>query len=250
MQRRKKESKQTFLMCKSHCVCGLDRCAALGLKQCFVCHDVLKSVCSKSLCNHDKRPVMLLPAAAMTVGFSLSKQMKMDDTLELSDLFDFELMESKSENDEDEFKDDHGSNAPSNGGLNSPSNVLLETWYTLRPPVKEETIKGKWYGVLYSTKKSQALYIAKILRRFLADENGPVDCIEMRCLKPKVGSVTILHNTTLHLPDITSFPLCDIIYGLLEVVPLKGEKFNLPSYEDVVEQFSAVKSMDRQQLSL
>ena len=173
---------------------------------------------------------MLLPAAAMTVGSSWSK--RTNDTLELSDLSGFELIGSESKNGEDEFEDDRGSNALSNGeeddceddcGLNSPSNVLLETWNTLRPPVKEETIKGKWYGVLYSTKKSQAPYIAKTLRRFLADENGPVDCIEMRCLKPKVGSVTILHNTTLHLPDITSFPLCDIIYGLLEVVPLKGK---------------------------
>ena len=152
---------------------------------------------------------MLLPAAAMTVGSSWSK--RTNDTLELSDLSGFELIGSESKNGEDEFEDDRGSNALSNGeeddceddcGLNSPSNVLLEIWNTLRPPVKEKTIKESG---MVSCKKSQALYSAKILRQFLADENGPVNCIEMRCLKPnKVGSGKLLDNTPLHLPDIAS----------------------------------------------
>jgi len=79
----------------------------------------------------------------------------------------------------------------------------------ISPPVKEEDIIGKWFGVVYRTEKfAPALYVAKALKRFLADENGIVECLQMECLLPKVGSGNILIATPKHLPpDIGMFSL-------------------------------------------
>jgi hypothetical protein len=241
--KKKEDAKQAFLRCKSQCVCGDINCLAIGLKQCPVCYDILKSVCSKSKCQNDgKKPVMLLPAAAMPTGPSKSKRLKLsvdDETLEESD-----FSSSHSESGSDSDCEDSDINGPK-----SSITLLQKTWETLRPPVTEETIKGKWYGVIFSNKRCNQLFIGKVLRRLLVDENGPVESIEFRCLKPKVGSGTVIDDTPLHLPDISLFSLSDIIYGPLEVIPLKGQKFNVPLYPAVVEQFNDVNSLDRKRLS-
>ena len=57
----------------------------------------------------------------------------------------------------------------------------------------EDSLFGKWYGVLYCTKRTSKLFVVKILKRFVADENGLVENLEVRCLKPKVGSSILFH---------------------------------------------------------
>lgn len=189
-----------------------------------------------------KKPIMVLPAAAMAVGPSTSKCLRLstdqDGTLEE---IDFPSSESESDNDSDD----------SNVDLHSPSSsitLLEETWKTFSPPVTEDMIQGKWYGVIFSNKRSSQLFIGKVLRRFLTDENGPVDTLEIRCLKPKVGSGTIVDDTPSHLPDISLFRLADVIYGPLEVTPVRGGRFDVPSYQAVVAHFNSIKSMDREGL--
>ena len=49
--------------------------------------------------------------------------------------------------------------------------------------------------------------MAKLLRHFLDDENGPVASVEMECLMAKVGSGDVLQ---------------DVISGLLLVIPKQG----------------------------
>ena len=63
--KKKEDAKETFLKCKSQCLCQQPKCLAIGLKQCPVCQDILKSNCSKGECIIDgKKPVTVLPAAA------------------------------------------------------------------------------------------------------------------------------------------------------------------------------------------
>ena len=107
----------------------------------------------------------------------------------------------------------------------------------LKPP----EIEGKWFGVVYGTKRSLLLLVGKVLKRFLEDENGPVDSLEIRCLKPKIGSGTIVENTPESLPDIGLFDLHDVIMGPLEVIPVKGNKFNVPLYSTLVDHFHIIK---------
>ena len=75
------------------------------------------------------------------------------------------------------------------------------------PPTEESTIIGRWYTRIYEMKRNRKLYIGRLLRRFLLEEDGKVESIEMRCLKPKVGSGTVLEDTPHHLPDIGIFKI-------------------------------------------
>ena len=40
------------------------------------------------------------------------------------------------------------------------------------------------------------------MKRFLKEENGDVDAIEMRCLKPGIGLSTVMEDRPYYLPDI------------------------------------------------
>ena len=58
--------RQAFYKCKFQCVCEERKCAALGLKECSKCGNILRSVCSKAGCKEDQqKPFMILPAAAL-----------------------------------------------------------------------------------------------------------------------------------------------------------------------------------------
>ena len=123
---------------------------------------------------------------------------------------------------------------------------MKKAWTSLAPPVQEQAIVGKWYAVIYQSKRNSNLFIGKVLRRFLTDENGGnVDSVEVRCLKPKVGLGTTLEDTPAHLPDISIFKLEDVIAGPLQVTPLKRLKFEVPAYQSLVAHFKAVEKLDR-----
>ena len=54
---------EACIKCRDECNCQEKRCAALGLKQCPVCKNVLHSICSKVSCKTDGiRPIMILSA--------------------------------------------------------------------------------------------------------------------------------------------------------------------------------------------
>ena len=82
-------------------------------------------------------------------------------------------------------------------------------------------------------------------KAILDTEIGPVESHEACCLKPKVGSGTLLEDTTEHLPGITIFDIKYIIYGPLAAVPVRVRKFDVPKYEDVLEHFNIVKKLNR-----
>ena len=58
-----------------------------------------------------------------------------------------------------------------------------------------------------------------------------------------MGSGTLQEDTPTHLP-VSLFELADAVYGLLEVIPMKAGKFDVPEYKKVVEQFSVVKDLE------
>ncbi len=95
------------------------------------------------------------------------------------------------------------------------------------------------------------LYVAKVLRRFLVDVDGPVDTILMRCLKSKSGFGTCLQATPEHLPpDETYFKLENFIAGHIDVIPLGriSTDFKVPKCNNLKNHFDAVKNMVRKQL--
>ena len=127
--------------------------------------------------------------------------------------YDFEkLNEANSSSDEDEGEQD--------------IRALKSTCKSLFPPIKEEDIIGKLYGVIYGKKKT-SLFVAKVEKRFLVDKDGCVQSIMMRCLMPKMWSGTTLKDTPKHLPpDI-------IMLGPLEVIPRERDSmtFDFAGYD-------------------
>ena len=75
---KRNESKDAFFRCKERCVCPSATCAVIKLKECSVCHNVLKSKCSKISCQGEngEKPTTLLTAAA-TVGSSSQRKLRL-----------------------------------------------------------------------------------------------------------------------------------------------------------------------------
>ena len=145
------------------------------------------------LLSHFTKKVMIVPAAAAA---SSSKQRTPahvadsgSDTNKTAD-----LEESNSDSCDMEDEPESGSNRR----RSRPIKVLIATWKSLGPPVAKESVLGKWYAVVYSTKRTGQLFVSKIMKRFLVDENGAVDCLNVLCLKQKVESSTLLDILHVH----------------------------------------------------
>ena len=48
--------------------------------------------------------------------------------------------------------------------------------------------------------------------------------------------------------NVSLFKLADVVYGPLEVIPMKAGKFDVPEYIKVVEHFNIVKDLERNSL--
>uniref|UniRef100_A0A7M5XKL4 Uncharacterized protein n=1 Tax=Clytia hemisphaerica TaxID=252671 RepID=A0A7M5XKL4_9CNID len=232
----KEENKANFLKCKDKCTCSEEKCLAIGLKQCPVCKNVLRSLCSKAACKVDgQKPVMILPAKAS------SSKKTLDDSDE-SEEEDIDMSEESTLEDETyEDEEDKENNDPEEQAIVD----MQKVWNTIKPPVKEADIIGKWYAVCFQTKRKTSLFVGKICKRFLTEEDGDVDKVEIRCLKAKIGQGTTLEDTPQHLPDIGLFKMEDIIAGPLKATPMKGNKFYVPEYPSVKERFAIVSKLNR-----
>ena len=71
-------AKEALFRCKEKCIFSGPTCEVINLKECSMCHNVLKSRCTKSLCQGEngEKPAMLLPAAA-TAGLSSWNKLKL-----------------------------------------------------------------------------------------------------------------------------------------------------------------------------
>ena len=82
---------------------------------------------------------------------------------------------------------------------------------------QEDEIVERWLGVIYIHKKRPKLFVGKAKRRFLMDKNGRASGIEIKCLKPHVGTSTTFESTPSHLKDIEIFNIQNIISKPLTV---------------------------------
>jgi len=141
----------------------------------------MRSVCGKAACRINViKPVMILPAVSTKTAKRI-KNISEDETDEgsncssdNSETTDSDGCSQIAESDDD----DNASPLTSGDPKEIAISCLRRTWKIISPPVKEEDIIGKWFGVVYRTEKfAPALYVAKALKRFLADENGIVECL-------------------------------------------------------------------------
>jgi len=104
--------------------------------------------------------------------------------------------------------------------------------------------------VLVQKEKSKKanLYVGKVQQRYLHDADGPTILLKLDCLKPAVGSTTLLEEIPSHLPrDIGDFEAHNIIAGPLEATPEKGKKWAIKFYPQVHQTFEHVMKLNREE---
>ena len=63
------------------------------------------------------------------------------------------------------------------------------------------------------------------------DIDGPATDLKIECLKPHVGTCNILESVPERLErNVDIFQIFNVIDGPLDVVPLKGDKWEITSY--------------------
>ena len=91
--------------------------------------------------------------------------------------------------------------------------------------------------------------MGRAIQRFLVDENGKIEYLQIDCLKHHIVSGTVLQSTPEHLPH--NIYLCathNIINGLLKMIPLRNNRWNVIDYEKVKEMLSKIVSIDCKEL--
>ena len=75
---------------------------------------------------------------------------------------------------------------------------LRKVWNEINLPVAEGAIKSKFFTAVYypdqSKKRKPKLFVGRVLKRFLRDENGPTESLELDCLSLAVGSLRLWKN--------------------------------------------------------
>ena len=173
---KKREERELFFRCKEQCVCTKAKCDASGLKECSICHNILKSTCGKAACKTDGKPLKtILPASSCKQN--IKRKFDWDDKSdnEYTSADDMDVEDDSFETDkeiDDEKTDDEETNV-------DMENILRETWQAFSPPTEKVNVVGNWCAVIYKGKRAVTLFIAKTNKRFLKDENGTVDKLLM-----------------------------------------------------------------------
>lgn len=93
--------------------------------------------------------------------------------------------------------------------------------------------------------KKSSLYIEKATARFFQDADSTVHSLMLDFLKPGVDTGTYLQSYSGDTKDISPVKAEDIIYGPVDVIPLKGNKWSVPIYDVINDRFERVKNLDR-----
>ena len=118
--------------------------------------------------------------------------------------------------------------------------------------VSEKELQGYFLRAIYEKdiykKKKPKLLVGKLLRRYLADVDGPTVIVDLDCLELAIGSPKILSEPPAHLgKDIGTFDVFNIIAGPLEASFQGGNKWNVPAYPAEVETFKVVVKLQREE---
>ena len=239
--------KNDFKLCETECTCEQNDCIVKGFKKCSVCENVLKSQCSKAMCKiaSNGKPNMITPAVDRTDKSNQRKKSKPAQGCQKNLVY--ETIYSASESDEsdsqgDSKEDSHEDSLDHEGGDQNES-FLIEVWKAVSPPVKESDIIGKWFCADYEG----TLIIGRATIRWLQDEDGKVESLQLDCLKPRVGNNFTLESFPPGQEDIYNFKLHDIVGGPLacRVPKRKPGCWVFPDLEKANDFYKRVKNIDR-----
>lgn len=238
--------KTAFMRCYDICTCGATNgCEAQGLKQCPYCKDVMKSQCTKAQCKTASgakgKPTMVV--CGQTTYLKAKREKKVPSETRSKKLKYEEIYGEASCSSSSEEEDLTDEAIIIDGG---PRGQLFEFWTSVSPPVDESSIQGKWFAAVYEDKNRKFLYIGRMIKRFLMDEEGQVSHLELDCLKPRVGNVDILDGYPPNQGDKYVYPLEDVLGGPLDVVPVPRKRsWRIPNLGNIESFFERVKNENR-----
>ena len=154
-QKHKEEQKEAFYHCVNTCQCEGD-CMAAGLKQCPVCHNVLKSVCGKAGCQvAGKKPTKI---EVVSKKIKVRRQLIQDDDDEEDDVssYDDDLEEEMIGSDHDDCNTDNETGE--SGNLNQGKRVAANGDDEV--PIQMVKI-GQWVKVKYEGE----YFLGKVLKK-------------------------------------------------------------------------------------
>lgn len=122
--------------------------------------------------------------------------------------------------------------------------VIEKLWRSLELQVEENCVKGKWYAEIYRDKKQKISIFVR--SHFLQDADSPRCVLELYCLQREVrSSDTILQAHPYVQCSIYTFPIHELIYGLLKVDYVSNSKFNVSECNNIQKLFEVVKKSSR-----
>lgn len=133
-------------------------------------------------------------------------------------------------------------------GENESDVTQVACWEALKPPTTEKELIGKFFACIYPTKKGPNLYVGRLTRRFLSnDEDGYPCALEIDCLQQKYGVTDcIFKEYDIAGADVEVFPIHNIVCGPLKCSFLGSKKWNFPQYKEFRQLFEKVKKDDRE----
>ena len=119
-------------------------------------------------------------------------------------------------------------------------------------PLPESDLKTACYTAIFNApkRKREILYVGRVTKRFLLEENGSVDCLELDCLKPASRpSFTRLEKAQEHFgKDVSVFKAYNVIAGSLKIVYVEVKKWKFYGYLDVFRYLKTVEREDRKSI--
>ena len=222
------------MLCEEECKCS-GVCNAKGLKKIPQCDCIMKSQCSKTQCKQRAgggKPDMCLPAVDRRKRKSVetptkkakgkakvSKTIYRSNNSDQSDSTDQSDRHSEPEDNTSLTCDNHSLSKYKMPDTNLTSDeyvpVLKDFWTSVSPPVKKEEMLGKSFVAVYNTGSENVMCVGRAMKRFLEEKDGPVNNIQLNCLKPRVGSSLVLEAYPEGSPDLYMFQLQNVIAGPL-----------------------------------
>ena len=129
---------------------------------------------------------------------------------------------------------------------------LQNCWDRVSSPFPESDLKTACYAAIFNApkRKREILYVGRVTKRFLFEENGSVDCLELDCLKPASRpSFTRLEKAQEHFgKDVSVFRAYNVIAGSLKIVYVEVKKWKFYGYFDLFRYLKTVEREDRKSI--
>ena len=175
----------TFHRCKMQCTCDTQPCQAKGLRECSHCHNILKSVCSRTQCRQEdgSKPPMIKPSceeANPKPKKKLQFAERSDDSEDGEDEEDMDVSSLDEDSEDDSILQEDVDNEENyfEAGVEDEMPSCSETAELTKIPI-DEVKEGEWVKVKFE----EQLFIGKVEASENQEGKKRRKFVRVRCLE-------------------------------------------------------------------